>query len=503
MVASETKSGPGQLRWGLPEHALVLTLSLALSIAFPVVSNQNQYLAHTKLGPEGDWLVGTIDPYPPFTWLASLLIHTGGLEALRLLTWGANVVVVAALYVLSRAVLPNVDRRASAIALLLCIITLSPLWSYIPKLRAVNIMTGVANQSALSGFAQPSLFGVLILMALPTWVRAVEPTAARPARSEIGLAIALTSIACVVHPTYLIAVAVGLATAFLARIRSVSWVRVGNFVAIGLTVLLPSVTLNPSILSLAGGGDPALQDALRRFAFERIPHHTLISDWPTRDLWVVLVTVLAMVVLVRNGLPTLAAWLGLTLAVVVLAALLVYATQSVRIALMFPWRVSVFLAPVAAVIVTTEFARLVGRRVPVPRVGIAVVAALLGVAGLISTTRQIPVPQRDRAVSMVRESGVSGIGLIPLDAENIRLNAGVPVYVDYKSPPYTGKDLVEWWRRVDRVRAFEQDPESFCNDPWPEIDWILLESDRGMPTCLRNWTLVSPSGEAFLIYQPA
>ena len=68
----------------------------------------------------------------------------------------------------------------------------------------------------------------------------------------------------------------------------------------GLAALLPSIALNPSILSLAGGGSPELDEALRRFAFERIPHHTLISAWSPRDLGIVLVSVGAVAILLRT-----------------------------------------------------------------------------------------------------------------------------------------------------------------------------------------------------------
>jgi len=479
----------------------VLVLSLAIPVAFPIVSNQNQYLAHTQLGPSGDWLVSTTDPYPPFTWLASTLIQLGDLDALRLFAWMLNVIAVAAFYTLSRTVLPQVNRQTAAVALVMCVATLSPLWSRIPMIGTFDVIMGVAGQYTLSAYAQPASLGVLILAALPTWIKTVEPAAGAATHRELLVATILTSVACAFHPTYLISVAIGLATAFVVRLPRMSLRSLVSFVAVGLAALLPSIALNPSILSLAGGGSPELDEALRRFAFERIPHHTLISAWSPRDLGIVLVSVGAVAILLRTGRTALAAWLGLAVGVVVASALFVSATESVKVALMFPWRVSVFLAPVAAVVLATALARAALSRIQVPTVAIGLAAVLLGASGYTASLRQVPVSEKDDAVVLVHTSGVRGVGFIPLDQENIRLNASVPVYVDWKSPPYAGEDLVEWWRRVDQTRGVEQDPESFCAQLAGEVDWVLLESNHPIPSCLGSWTLIPGGDSSFVLYR--
>ena len=82
---------------------------------------------------------------------------------------------------------------------------------------------------------------------------------------------------------------------------------------------------------------------------------------------------------------------------------------------------------------------------------------------------------------------------MPLNADNVRANARVAVYVDWKSPPYTADGLGTWWERVDQVAAFERDPEAFCSGNWAgDIDWALLAV--APPSCMREWAVLAEDG---------
>jgi hypothetical protein len=107
----------------------------------------------------------------------------------------------------------------------------------------------------------------------------------------------------------------------------------------------------------------------------------------------------------------------------------------------------------------------------------------------------------DTSVSLVKQVQPDGVGLIPLSKENVRLNALVPVFVDWKSHPLTGNgDLEEWWRRIDLVREYEANPESYCDAAWvSEVDWILLPSTSTMPTCLSKSQILGRNSDFLLI----
>jgi hypothetical protein len=80
--------------------------------------------------------------------------------------------------------------------------------------------------------------------------------------------------------------------------------------------------------------------------------------------------------------------------------------------------------------------------------------------------------------------------LIPLNFEDFRLAAGVPVFVDWKSHPYRDSELLEWYERVRLARAFyEANDAAGARAALDEIDKrahithvVVNKSANGFPT---------------------
>src|SRR5262249_39330618 len=144
--------------------------------------------------------------------------------------------------------------------------------------------TGLAGQYIISkpAYMQPSMFGCLLLLAFPFWLAAMRSPRNAKGRN-FAIALALTVCGCMLHPTYLVAVGLALAAAFLSD----GWRNRGSrtkwYALIGLTVVISTVAANPSLLAM-GSASGEFSEALQRFAFERIPHHTLWTRWSSTDL---------------------------------------------------------------------------------------------------------------------------------------------------------------------------------------------------------------------------
>jgi hypothetical protein len=180
--------------------------------------------------------------------------------------------------------------------------------------------------------------------------------------------------------------------------------------------------------------------------------------------------------------------LAVTAAGGVVLTLVVTAVPNPSLALLFPWRVSALLVPVATLALA---ARLVARR-PVGRragwvaavtvatlagAGVAVMASRVGYAmntaeePLLDYVRThagpgdvVLIPARVPAVGTGRGSVSTsftppprprpGSNLIPVDLQRFRLATGMPIYVDFKSVPYADAEVLEWYRRVRQVEAW-------------------------------------------------
>jgi hypothetical protein len=175
----------------------------------------------------------------------------------------------------------------------------------------------------------------------------------------------------------------------------------------------------------------------------------------------------------------------------VATAMAVEVTRNVTLAMMFPWRISVFLVPIATLTVIVWLLRSIAERIGHVREILFIAAACLmpvclGVGTYLTLTA--PDPSSEQAVRALRAAGPSGVGLIPPELRNVRLNTPAAVYVDWKSHPYASADLTEWQRRIAAVKAAETDDGVFCRLVQQEkIAWVMLRPGRTPPACIVDW----------------
>ena len=469
--------------------ALWVAAVVALAIAFEITygqaplytGNQHTYVLHglaqAGIGLlEHDWQANTLDPAPITSLLVALAASIDGewlvllFHALLIGAYGIALVGIG----VTLLRLDDVPRRLFFIALLLAVHSwvASQIAGPLPDDLRSLATKGLAGQYAPGLTFQPSLFGVLIVVSLLAY-----------ARGRPFVAIGLACAAAVFHPTYLISAFV-LAGVYLADqfARTGSRRRVAQGAALAMTILAPVAAY--ALIAFApapGEAHEAAQGVLVDF---RIPHHAKPSKWFAPDDAVRLAIVAGgLVVAARTVLfPVLAlataAGAGLTA--------LQLATSSDTLALLFPWRVSVWLVPVCAAILLAALTRvafalgrstggLLARAAPnrawrvrsLARGGAVGLAALLiavsVVAGLPRVERVDAEPEREPFASLVRgEAAPGALFLVPPRQYELRVAAGVPIYIDYKSNPYADLEVLEWRRRLRAASAVYRDGRPRC-----------------------------------------
>lgn len=480
-------------------HCLeAILLALAFAVAYTqsplFYSNQNQYLLHgLSSGGYGhlssDWLANTRDPTPLFS--ASV---TAGYRYLGLGSLQAAYFLIVISYFLSTrwlvSALPAArDTRSFRLAFAALF---TAAHAAIVRLASVELtgidypwylQCGVANQYLLGPGLQPSAFGVAILASLAAF-----------ANGRVVLASALAGLACAFHSTYLIPVGLILIGIVLATVRPGG--RGGPPAFLGLVAA--SVLIAPSaaytLFTFGPRTAHTFEEAQRILAEIRIPHHALIDRWFAEpDAFQLAWIVLGLALLWRSRLflvAALAAAGGLVL------SLVQYATGDLSLALLFPWRISVVLVPVA----TAAVAALLASRVPPSRLVEAIAAATvlaLAAAGtwvmvegkgyqtndaelaMLNTVRDHArggevylLPVKFPPIGHGRGTASTtftppprpkpGSNLIPVDLQRFRLHTGAPIYVDFKSVPYFDLEVLEWQRRLRQCEA------------WYAGDWTAL-----------------------------
>ena len=450
-------------------------------------SNQNQYFLH-GLAAAGDgllrqdWLANTRDPTPVFSALVALTaryLHPWAFYVYHALLLGAYAAAMLGLF--ASVVGPEVTRRRWPVFVALLVATHAALPRWLSYRWLGNdypwfLQAGVAGQYVLGAMLQPSAFGVLLVVAVCLFVRG------RPL-----LAGACVALAATFHATYLLAGAMltlGFLTALLREGR-----RREALDVVGLTLILVLPITLFTMTAFRPTTPETFAEAQSILVQVRIPHHTQPELWLDLIAWLQIGWALVGVVLARPG--RLRITLAVAFALSAALTLAQVATGSLTLALLFPWRVSSVLVPIAT---TAVLSRLVALRV-LPLGGRAawmaagcVLVALVGAGVWIMAGRQafymddteLPVmnfvrrtkqpgdvyflPVHVPALAKTTRGSLSSDfkplpdkqsdrRVIPVDLQRFRLSTGAPIFVDFKSVPYKDTDVLEWYERLGFAQA--------------------------------------------------
>jgi hypothetical protein len=466
----------------------VAVFAAACSQAPLYYSNQNQYFLH-GLAAAGvgelrhDWLANTRDPTPIFSGLVALTVrwlHPWVFHVYYALLQGIYAAAMLGLFV-ALVGTPTAQRRwpifvglfvaAHAALLRWC----SYRWLGLDY--PWYLQAGLAGQYILGAILQPSAFGVLLVVAVCLFVHD-QPLAA----------VVCNAVAVTIHSTYLLPaglLTLGFLTSLLVERRTSAALLTG---AVALALVAP-VTVY--VLVVFGPTSPAdfaaSQDILANF---RIPHHTRPDLWLDGPAVAQLVWFLGGVVL---------SWRTRLFPVLVVAAvpsvlltLLQVLTGSNTLALLFPWRISAVLFPIATTVILSRLTAALPVVVEKPparlsallvAVGCAVGGVWLTVAGqgFLVADDELPLlefvrqePRRPDDVYFLplgpvpRARGAKSLDFAPLpqkkegdktvtvNLQRFRLDTGTPIYVDFKSIPYKDREVLDWYERNRRVREVQE-----------------------------------------------
>lgn len=479
---------------------VVLGTAVAFALAYgqaPLFySNQNQYLLHGYAWAgygllSEDWLASTLDPTPVYSALVAFTVrylHPWAFYVYQAFLYGVYAAALLGLFdfVVGREV--AVRRWPFFVLAFVALHSGILRWAsyrYLGLDYPWYFQAGVAGQYVLGGMFQPSVFGVLLIAAVSLFVRE------RPLLAAVAVAAAGT-----IHPTYLLPGAL-LTLGFLTVLIREGRTRTALAIA-ALTLVLVLPTVGYSVWTFRPASAETFATAQDILVNLRIPHHSRI------DLWLDKIAILQIVWIVF-GLA--AAWrtrLFLLVAVTFTLAAVLTVIQAFTdhrgLALLFPWRMSAFLIPIATTLVLARLTAIPGQLLDGTTLrGMAVGAlALLAIVGVVFSVSRFGFHTSDEELAVldfVRSTKSAGDvyflpvrvpnlavttrgssshdyrplaqkrrdgRIIPVDLQRFRLYTGSPVFVDFKSIPYRDVDLIEW---RDRLREAES-----------VLDW--LEQDR-------------------------
>jgi hypothetical protein len=437
----------------------------ALNFAFDFpITNQYTYMIHAYklLGMPGlarDWLAHTADPAPLVTWLSALAIRLGGSVGIGALYFGCCLIFVACWHRIAtqRFHLSALEQFLALPTLLLPFFNPFNLW----------LSYGIAEQYLLGGYWQPSeAAGAALILAFTLFV--LE----RP-----FLAVLAAGLAAALHPGSLLAASLVAGTVILDLMVRRAW-RSAAAVALAYTLcVLPVVAF--ALLVFQSGTPEIAAEGARILVHERIPHHTLPTEWLGPRVAFCLGLVLVAIVVCRRD-RRIAFGLAVPLGAGILLSLAAALVNRDTAYLLFPWRISAMLVPLAWLLISIAAARSAARTLRLRFVGypafehwaatvhgrgLAMALILAGVAIMPLSPFHRSTPLSGSATALIAwvdaETSVDAVFIVPLQLEWFRLGAERPILVDWKSNPYRSDEVIEWHNRVKQSRRIM---EIFCHD---------------------------------------
>ena len=484
-------------------------------------SNQNQYFLH-GLAQAGvgylaeDWLANTLDPTPVFSSLVEWTYRLTHWETLYYIIYALLMGIYAASAIgIVEHIFPLRNNARGwkstrfLVFLALFLLVHSAAWRFALS-RGLGdnwsfvLEDGVADQRLLGLVLQPSAFGVLLALSIYLFLKD------RPYWAVLSAALAAS-----VHPTYLLSAGALTAGFLVTRLlalrqntttpdaitangqqkksalrRPPRWpVRIMTALLPGFLALLAVLPILAYVYLNFGDTPPETtaqaQDILVHY---RIPHHALVSWWFDATAIVKLTLMLSALILVRKqrlfwvlGIPFVIA-ATLTLAQVI--------SGSNFLALLFPWRISVFLTPLSTTLIlawlvqqvtawlekratSTNWGNRASVAYPAPtsqqikpngvmgtvlRTSSLALIALLVMAGLariiLDFQRKAQSPENPMLDFVAANHQAGEIYLTPIKMQEFHLLAKSPQYVDFKAIPYQDGDVLEWYRRIRLADRF-------------------------------------------------
>ncbi len=502
MVSPAEPARPS-FRLAIPCLVAALALAAAYGQAPLYYSNQNQYflhgLAHSGHGQLGsDWLANTLDPTPLFSGLVAFTatwLHPWAFHLYHALLLGAYAVALVGIFAAVAGPEGAARRWPLFVLLLVLVHSAGARWLSV-RLFGLDypwyLQAGVAGQYVLGAMFQPSTFGVLLLVAISLFVHGRPPLTqpSPPAGGEgwvRGAAVCI-ALAATIHSTYLLPGAL-LTLGFLAALVADGRPRLALGVgALTLALVLP--VMGYVLVTFAPTDSTTFAEAQDVLVNFRIPHHARADLWIDVIAGVQLAWIVLARMLVRRS--PLALVLAVPFMLMVLLTLVQVATGSNTLALLFPWRITAVLMPVATAVILTRLVTLQAASEGEAKSAhhspllwaSAVLLVGLGVAGVGISLERLAFQSGEEDIGLVahvraklKERNVYFVPvdvpnlakttrgslssdfksladkrrdprIIPVDLQRFRLATGAPIYVDFKSIPYKDTEVMEWRRRV-------------------------------------------------------
>lgn len=308
-----------------------------------------------------------------------------------------------------------------------------------------SYFTGVAGQSVINQTLQPSSFGIFFFVSIAFYLN-----------SYFVISILSLCVAVYFHPTYLIH------SIFFISGYLIFFLRDENYKGFLKLSIIYILLIMPVIFFLYKNfviDENQINELAQKILVEkRIPHHANITHWFSyKDLISIFILFSGLFLIRKNQFIFIPIFTVTILAISI--TLIQYFSNNYFIALLFPWRSSVFLMPLTSLIILSFFIKKIKLNKNILNQSSLVLFIFIFSALII---KNIFIEEKYNKILKNKKNlfefinNTKGINLLvaPTYLEDIRLNSSVPIFVNWKFHAFKNDEIIEWYERIKIVNQF-------------------------------------------------
>ena len=457
---------------------LILSILFAITIQqFPFFKGNSLHLLHAikEFGTnklQDDWIANQTNHLPVFVYLNNIFLQFFPVKTLHVIHFSLLVICSLFIFLICRNEFQNLSRTS-----------LSLLWFsiFIIIYHEHSFFGGLAGQDIINEGYQPASFGVLFYCGIYLFLI-----------RKYFFSIFLICLSASFHPSYILhsgLLSFGFCFYLLLEREFKPLIRLIIFYIILILPITLYIILNFLLL------DKELIQMGQNILVERIPHHALIENWFSyKDFFSILIYLISLLIIYKNK----KIFVPLTIFGIssILLSTLQFLTENNTLALTFPWRASVFLMPLSSMIIISFllnkfFSNKNNMNLFSVSLFIIVFSFFFGKNHFVKNDNQ----KFYSKLELVKEINVNYDTieriLIPINISYIRMNTGLPIFIDWKHHAFKYDEIIMWKKRIDLVQKFyqtsifEKQKEILINiNKIDYISHILIEKKQLKPKCL-------------------
>ena len=456
---------------------LILSILFAITIQqLPFFKGNSLHLLHAikdfdsnKL--QEDWVANQTNHLPVFTYLNNIILQVFPVNILHAIHFILLVICSLSIFLICKNEFQNLNK-----------ISLSLIWYsvFILIYHEHSFFGGLAGQDLINEGYQPASFGVLFYCGIYLYLT-----------KRYFYAVLLICLSASFHPSYVIHSGF-LLFGFFIYFFSIKEFKLLFKVLLAYIILILPITIYIILNFLIIDKD--LSSAGQLILLERIPHHALISNWFSyKDIISILIYLLSLFLVRKNKKFFIPLFVFGFLSI--LLSSIQFLTQNQSLALAFPWRASVFLIPLSSMIIVSFLInKLLSKKINLNIFGVFLFLIIFSFFFVknhfLKNDNQYFYSKLELTKEISKHYNLIQRILIPVDLAHIRMNTGLPIFIDWKHHAFKYNELIIWKKRVNLANQFYEtsdfDKQKIILDDINQIEnisHILIDKNELKKNC--------------------